>query len=369
VFSIVVALVVSVLLTLFLRRQAQVSVGDEEKENSQWGVQVLWLGLAAIILGMLPIRLAERDVLTGLFSDRFTLPALFGAALAWVGLGRLALRRYLHRALLIGILAGLSVGQHIRTANDYRWDWNEQLQNYWQLTWRVPSLEPDTPLVFAGAFSSFVSEYSAGFAINTLYNSSVVTGRLPYWVLDYYDDAADGLSENFSKQLRNFDFEADRTDSLYFVGAGSGRCLWLLTSLDEHNADVPVEMRAIAATSALERIGSQASGTPVPSIFGREPSKNWCYYFQKISLAVQHQDWPAAVALWNESQQAGFSPNNQFELIPVIQALGLSGNGQAAIALSRDIFRKQRNTQEALCSLWESMPEKQVEVFRALACG
>lgn len=370
VVSIVVAIVVGGLVTLYLRRQAQTSADDNLNGKNQWGVQAVWLGLAAILVGMLPIRLAERDVLTGLFSDRFTLPALFGASLVWVGLGRLALRSHLHRALLIGILAGLSVGQHIRTANDYRWDWDEQLQNYWQLTWRAPSIEPNTALVFEGAFSSLVSEYSAAFAINTLYNTGVANGRLPLWVLDFYDDIPAGSDgQHFNKELRNFDFEAEREDSLYWVGAGSGRCLWLLTSLDEHNLEVPVEMRGIAASSALERIGSTISDVPEQSIFGTEPVHDWCYHFQKISLAVQNQDWNTARDLWRQAQQETFSPNNQFELLPVIKALGASGDWEAATELSLEAFRKQPNTQEALCALWEVMPEGQNEILEALGCN
>jgi hypothetical protein len=370
VFSILIALVVCILLTLFLRRQARTSAGADEGEKIQWGAQALWLGLVAILFGMLPIRLAERDVLTGLFSDRFTLPALFGAALTWVGLARLTLRRYFHRALLIGILAGLSVGQQIRTANDYRWDWQEQTANYWQLYWRAPHIEENTALVFNGAFSVYVSEYAAAFAVNTLYNATDRNGQLPYWVLDYYDDvlSSGADEERFSKELRNFNFVADRKDSLYFLGSGSGRCLWLLTAQDEHNLDVPIEMRSVAGLSALSRIQTQNAQLPSPQIFGPEPAKGWCYYFQKIGLANQSEDWPMAVSLWHEAHAQRLRPNNQFEMIPVIFALGEQGDWQEASQLSLDALRKQANTQESLCALWDTWPEDRMETQEALGC-
>lgn len=369
VFSLVLGILATALVAWFLRRRVQASAADKSDEK-EWGTQAIGFGLVSILLGMVPIRLAELNVLSGLFSDRFTLPALFGAALAWVGLARLTLARTLHRALLVAILIGLSVGKQVRTANNYRWDWEEQQRNYWQLYWRAPSIREDTALVFEGAFSAYVSEYSAAFAINTLYDAQSVAGRLPYWVLDFYDDVLPNQGSEsvlFSKELRNFDFEAKREDSLYFIGSGSGRCLWLLTTLDEHNQDVPVDMRRIASSSALRRIGTQAANVPNPQIFGPEPAKEWCYYFQKIALANQEQDWALAGQLWNEASAKRLHPNNQFEMIPVIQALGMLAEWQKASELSLDVYRKQPNVQASLCYLWANWPE--TELLEALDCG
>jgi hypothetical protein len=363
--SLGLSVLVAAMVFWLLQAQLARSAVDKQREGG-WGKRVIWLGLAAILLGMLPVRLAERELAGGLFSDRFTLPALFGAALVWVGVARVAMRAHVYRALLVAALVGLSVGMHARVANDYRWDWEEQRREYWQLYWRAPALAANTALVFDGAFSAYVSEYAAAFAINTLYDApAAADGRLPYWLLDFYDDPLEA-GQDIQFDLRNYRFEAERTDVLYFDLSSSDHCLWLLSEADAHNSDADAPMRAVAGESQLGRIGLNGSA-PDAVIFGPEPEHGWCYYFQKISLAVQMEDWDTALALWQEAQAANLRPNNQFEVLPVLRAMVASGDVDMAGALSLDALSKQQNVRAALCAFWAGQAEN--ELIRQLSCS
>ena len=53
-----------------------------------------------------------------------------------------------------------------------------------------------------------------------------------------------------------------------------------------------------------------------------------------------------------EGQAKGYGPNNQFEMIPVLDALQNTAEWELALELSRDMYRKQLSTQTSLCSLW-----------------
>jgi hypothetical protein len=57
----------------------------EDHPNDRWPHQAMFLGLAIILLGTLPVWLSDRQMTSGLYADRFGLPAMFGAALFWVG--------------------------------------------------------------------------------------------------------------------------------------------------------------------------------------------------------------------------------------------------------------------------------------------
>jgi hypothetical protein len=138
---------------------------------------------------------------------------------------------------------------------------------------------------------------------------------------------------------------------LYFDLSSSDHCLWLLTEADAHNRDVDAPMRAVAAESQFGRIGLDGVA-PDAAIFGPEPEHDWCYYFQKISLAVQLEEWDAALALWQEAQAADLRPNNQFEVLPVLRAMVASGEVDMAGALSLDALSKQQNVKAALCAFW-----------------
>lgn len=308
---------------------------------------------------MLPAHIAEKNVLAGLFSDRLTLAAAFGAALFWVGIARLALKDQIHRALFISILVGLAAGLQIRTAHAYRLDFEKQTRIYWQLHWRAPSIAANTALVFDGALSGYVDKYAASASINILYGSSIRNGQVDYWVLDYYDDLdeftgdfPDGFELAYGQH--NLIFRSTSENILLLDYSTFGQCLWVLDALDQTNVDIPLEMRQIAGLSNVARINPNAGSTnsPSPAIFGSEPEQDWCYYYEKMDLAQQNEEWPQILDLWEEAQEKGYRPNNQFEMIPVLDALQNTAEWEQALELSRDMYKKQLSTQTSLCSMW-----------------
>jgi hypothetical protein len=355
---------------IYLRRAARASKKDAKKQT--WGKQAVMLGMVGIFFGMLPVRIADRDLLTGLFSDRFSLPALFGAALLWVGLTRVTVQRALHRALLIGVLVGLSAGFHFRTANTYSWDWETQQHIYWQMYWRMPNLPDGVALVGDGSLSAFTSEYAAAAAINTLYRKPISTGLTPLWVLDFYDDFQvlnEGIEAKTSiHQLRNMYFEVDEEKIILFDYSTAGQCLWILDDSDARNLDVEPEMRDIASASRVELVIADEGHAPYRDVFGQQPEVDWCFFFQKIELAAQLGDWRTANVLWLEAAALGFAPNNQYEMLSVIEALARTGDVEEAVQLSLDAIRKQLNVKEAVCSLWEELQDLDATPLAELDC-
>lgn len=370
VVSIVLALAIGLVTSQYLRHALR--KGTRGSKDHLWGAQVVKLGFAAIFLGMLPVRIADRDVLTGLFADRFTLPALFGAALLWVGFAQLLMKRALHGALLVGLLVGLSAGFHFRTANTYGWDWTRQQRIYWQLVWRIPSLPSGVALVGEGALSAFTSEYAAAAAINTLYRAPIRTGLTPLWVLDFYDDfdiVNDSISaKNPVHELRNLRFEIDEQRLILFDYSTPGQCLWILDSGDEWNLDVEPQMRENVASSSIELIDPIPGPPPFSDVFGSPPPLDWCFYFQKIELAAQFGDWEKAIGLWREATEQDFSPNNQYEMLPVIEAFARTGDIEQAIVLSLDAIRKQQNVKMAVCVLWDALSDPSDDLLAVLDC-
>jgi len=124
--------------------------------------------------------------------------------------------------------------------------------------------------------------------------------------------------------------------------------------LDQTNVDIPLEMRQIAGLSNVARINPKAGSTnsPSPAIFGSEPEHEWCYYYEKMDLAQQDEEWLQILDLWGEAREKGYRPNNQFEMIPVLDALQNISEWEQALELSRDMYKKQLGTQTSLCSMW-----------------
>lgn len=357
IFSLGMAASVAIFVTFYLGRLNQPK--GSAKSNAALDSQVVAIGALAVLISMLPGHIAEKNVLAGLFSDRLTLAAAFGAALFWVGIARLALKDQIHRVLFVGILVGLAAGLQIRTAHAYRLDFEKQTRIYWQLYWRAPSIAANTALVFDGALSGYVDKYAASASINTLYGSSIRNGQVDYWVLDYYDDL-DEFTRDFTDGFElaygqhNLIFRSTSENILLLDYSTLGQCLWVLDALDQTNVDIPLEMRQIAGLSNVARINPKAGSTnsPSPAIFGSEPEHEWCYYYEKMDLAQQDEEWLQILDLWGEARERGYRPNNQFEMIPVLDALQNISEWEQALELSRDMYEKQLGTQTSLCSLW-----------------
>ena len=65
-------------------------------------------------------------------------------------------------------------------------------------------------------------------------------------------------------------------------------------------------VQKIGEYSHLDRIvPSGPSPTPSPKIFGYEPEHDWCYYYQKASLARQIGDWEEIGRLYDQTRKLG----------------------------------------------------------------
>ena len=62
---------------------------------------------------------------------------MFGASLIWICGIEWLLRRRLQKIGMFGVMVALAIVLQLRVANDFRWIWSDQLQFYWQLTWRA----------------------------------------------------------------------------------------------------------------------------------------------------------------------------------------------------------------------------------------
>lgn len=322
--------------------------------------QSVLLGLSAILLGMLPIQLTGRTVLGGLFVDRFSLPAMFGAALLFAGLLHLLLSNGTHRKVLFAILVGLAVGAHLRSTNEYRWDWEEQRRMYWQFYWRAPSLEEGTALVGPEVMTAYTSGYAAAAAVNTLYHAPISEdAEVSYWVLDYYDnlmsyeeELEDELDLNF--RVSNLHFTANSQKLIFYDNTNDGQCVWFLNEADQYNSLVDPGTRTLAPLSQLQLVSTTGSQAPNPDIFGEEPERTWCYYFQKMDLARQQEDWDTVLALWEITKTHGYTSNRQFGMFPIVEALLRTGREQEASALTAGILLKQPAAYEKLCYAWKT---------------
>jgi len=349
------ALLTAVFVGLYLIRTYQ-SETAESRSSSAWARQAMLLGGYALLVGMIPPWVTGRQAAVGFYSDRFALPAMLGASLLIAGLVfYLASKK--HKIFILAVLIGLSTGAHFRIGNDYRWDWTCQKNFYWQLYWRAPMLEPDTALLSEGGIFRFVTKYSISTALNTLYPVPPGTTDLPYWAFELDDLGIDSGyplgSADLTATLRTLSHtSSSRNGIVISYPKDSFRCLWVLSPADADTPYMPYYTSLTLEFSNLDRILPETNAVPDRNIFGPEPARGWCYYFQKASLARQFGDWETIRTLGDEARSLGYEPNNLYERMPFIEGDIHIRDWEMAELLTKEVFLDEPKFQQALCVVW-----------------
>ncbi|MCL5428521.1 MAG: hypothetical protein M1347_01800 [Chloroflexi bacterium] len=322
---------------------------------------LLLFGLVAVFFGLATSWLVGRQVTEGRFSDRLSIPAILGASIIIAQLIIALVPRAIHRNLILAVMVSLAIGAHLRTANDYRWDWEKQMRFVWQTYWRAPSLEPGTLLIGEGAVSEFLDDYNAAFALNLMYASQANALWPAYWYESFYSglhrqaqDFQAGVPIETNFYGIEFSGNTQRSIMVYQSSAQSP-CFWYLNAFDEQNLAIDEPMRALVAYTDPDLIQTKSGDaiSPPAEIFGPEPSPDWCTYFQKASLAQQQADWAEVLRLWDSSQKDGAHPYDGYELLPFINAYAYFGNWDRASYLSRHAYQISPKSQAMLCAAWE----------------
>ena len=363
-------------LWIYSRRQAQVPPAG-------WVRQAALLGLVAVLLGPLPAWITGRQVVFDFHSNRYAMPAMFGAALLFAAGIEWLVQRRLQVALLVGVLVALSAGLHMRVANDYRWLWTDEQRFFWQLSWRAPNLQAPTALFLEEEPFPNQGLFSTSAALNLVYpqppgwgaqagpSAPAQANRLAYWVYALkprYRTPPASLAINLTSTFRTLQFNGQTPDSLLLAkDALHANCLWVLRPTDTDLPYLSPVQRAFLPVSNQSRIlGSPAApGYPPVEMLGPEPPHTWCYYFEKADLARQLQDWQAISRLAAEAKTRGYGPqisgsNAPYEWLPFIEGLARAGDWSEAARLTRRSAEQDAHYQPMLCRLWtqNSRPQR-----------
>jgi hypothetical protein len=346
--------------------------GATRKESRPWALQAIGLGAYALLAAGWPFWVTNLHIELYFPWDRFTLSMMLGTSLLLVGLIDLIGRRLLVKAVLIGLAAGLAAGLQIRIAMDYRQDWTVQREFFWQLTWRVPGLEPGTLLLTPEMPFRFVTDNSLTAPVNWIYAPQTwTTQRPPSRQMPFLLANVDARLEMALPDLEQGTPVEVPYRATYFKGSTSQaltiyydppRCLKVFDpAIDYLWPNKPDYLDQAIRLSRPELILTEADPTAQlpPEIFGSEPKHNWCYYFEKAELARQRGAWEEAARLGDQALalDKNFTKETAPELIPFIEGYARAGQWSKAVKLSLQAYKVQEKTQYILCLLWRNIQE------------
>lgn len=341
------------------------SKADEGELHSprDFHIQAIAVGVLGILLGGLPVWSTNRQVIVGLWSDRFTLAPFFGAAILLVALVDWLVQSRNRKTFVLSAILFTSLVTQMLNIERYSANWEIQRSYYWQLFWRAPSIEAGTAVISPKLPMSYVSDYAVGYALNAIYDHNHDPEDVKYWFLigpraagDKFARYEPGLPIEYT--LRNVTFKGSTSDSLGVSFAAGRECLRVLepafyeypTRLGDDLGGIERDMYPV---SNVSRISISPAVEMPPEIFGPEPDHDWCYYYQKADLARQMKDWDKIVALGTTAENAGLRTKFGPELMPFIEGYALQGQWEKAIEATQRANVLTAMMQTGLCSTWE----------------
>jgi hypothetical protein len=310
------------------------------------------------------------------------MPFMLGSSLILVALiGLLNSRPKLQYGLL-SLLIAFSIGKQFETNIAYVRDWDVQHDLFWQMSWRIPSLEKNTAIISNDLPVTYFSDNSLSGPLNWIYSREGEMDHILYFIAVRLNrglpDLKPGLSIEQNYLARTFH---GNTSQLVVVDFSPPGCLRVLDPLiDSDNRLLVPLLRDAAALSNVSLIHAENSVTMPESLFAPEPQHGWCYYFEKADYARQFGNWEEVVKLGDKAfKLESDSPNDPVERFVFIEGYAHMGDWRRAVELSIVSYRVSKDyVGPLLCRLWERIetestggPERNealVEIQNMIAC-
>lgn len=316
------------------------SVAGEVPEDG-WRTEMLWVGVISAMAGLVPVILVNRHVEFFSYS-RYALASSAGAAMAIA-----ALLHYLPSPQLRRGLAALLVGMallthHANAANKARGA-DAVRDFWWQVSWRVPQIQPGTTL--AAQFPASIEEdYFLWGPANLIYYPEPQSNQ----PIETPIGAVLLTPENIARILtgksvsepdrRNITVTMDYGNMLILTQTSPESCVRVLDGFQpEFSTNDDPRILVVASTSKIENVVVDGSHADLPkSVFGDEPEHGWCWYYQQASLARQRGEWDKIVSLGEQAMEHGYYPVDAVEWMPFLQAYAVLGHVEDLKKLSSD---------------------------------
>ena len=343
-----------------------------------WRFSAQWigLGLLSMLLAGIPFLVTDLPLRLTFPNSRFTLPFALGTALLLVALLEF-FPRWKSKVLLASILATLAVGLQFNNGYLWRDDWQLQKSFFWQMTWRIPDLQPGSILLSSDTPFDYSSDNSLTFPLNWIYaseNRSTEIDHAYYFVSvrlgNELEALKPGLPIHQNYLAATFDSTSDQVVAVHFAPPGCFRVLHSVYDYDLPLAPgtgeiadrwletgVPILPRTAAKALELSNleliIPIQTNTVSLPSIFGSEPTHTWCYYFEKADLARQTGDWAQVAEIGDQAFAIPYHPDDVSEYLPFIEAYARTDRWEDARDLTRKTAEAMPILKPSLCAVWQ----------------
>lgn len=295
--------------------------------------ETLLIALLSIAGGLIPVILVNRHVTLPEYS-RYSLIASVGAVMLLAFLFENISQRNIQKTAL-SLLVAIAILTHYGNTMRYVNETAATRNFWWQVSWRAPMIKEGVTLIASYPQSGLSEDYFIWGPANFIYypekqSTNPVEIKLPAAVLTR--DVINQITTNGGTEtpLRRGNYlERDFGNVLVMIQSSPNGCVRFIDGdAPELSLSDSDRLVLVAPHSKLENV--LATETEPPSVpiyvFGEEPERGWCYYYQKADLARQRGEWEQIPVLLKEALDKGYYPEDALEWMPFLQAYAVQGD-------------------------------------------
>ena len=350
-------LLIAILSSLLIACTFIINYLKTNEEANPW--EFLLTGFSAMYLAGWPLWIAGLPVGEFFSYSRWSIPFMMGASIFTAGLLRALIRQKVIQIVIISILVGIGVRNQLLISNSFRHDWQQQQQFFWQIKWRMPSLQENTVLFSDMLPFKYENSDQLSAGINMILSDPIHAKKLSYFMFYIPERINTSILPEIRKNLpvqgkRNYRSFQGNTSQAILIDFQHPACLHVLNPLiDEHNPLISPIIKDSLFLSDEQWILNESGTSTNINIFGKEPVHEWCYYFQKADLARQFEKWDDINQIYQEVKGSGFQPRDNREWMPFIEGMIHLGNYDEAFSISKMITDQSGDYKEMVCQIWK----------------
>lgn len=337
---------VIVLFVVYAERRIKLSAEQVPTEEGQTQTvkEALLLGGLGMVFGVLPVVMANRYVdITGF--SHYGLPASL-AAVVFMAAAIELISFQRARTTILYALIGFAVLSHFSIATNAVTE-IKALQNFWrQVSWRAPALRPGATLVIhypsPGMGDGGLALIEAANVMYFPEPTNEIPVHYPLAGLTLNSENMPGILDGTQVDesgYRSHTYTIDYTNILVMSQPTLNSCVHVIDAaaplISEYD---PLEVSLVAPRSNITTVIVDSEPvSPPESIFGNDPERGWCNYFQEADLAAQRGDWERVAALGGEAIALGFAPEDRVEWLPFLKGYAITGDAESLKQMARRI--------------------------------
>ncbi|HSO12627.1 MAG TPA: hypothetical protein VLT51_09650, partial [Anaerolineales bacterium] len=241
---------------------------------------------------------------------------------------------------------------------------------WWQVSWRVPHLAPRATLIANYPSGVIEEDYFIWGPANLIYypEKQNVENIQPVLFASVLNKGT--IKNILARERQTYDNRKNiitypnYRNILVFSQPTPTSCVHVIDGLRmEFSKNELDAIREIGPYSETEHIlVDEASPTPPTLVFGPEPDRGWCYYYQKADLARQRGEWNEVQRIGEQAFGQGMEPGDLIEWMPFLQAYAMHGNVDRLTELA-PVITADPYVSKQVCRILSGMPELSISTL------